>query len=231
MSTSESKTFLSSVKALVIEQGLGKTRTKILAKQLENHGGEVVKTLSSTTTHILVGNSSRLARVLVLLKVDSIPKDAIVLRANWLSACLTKKQLVPEEEYRVYPDSKIAATSPSSGPISSPKTTLQTTPTKVNSTQSRLAGHSDDEHGIASGNESCQRSTDLSMMSPKAGMFSVTSRHWTSSSTSSKVPARPKAAEYECDSDSDYVESEEEEGETAVGDDDAGPPERKVRNK
>lgn len=228
----DNKNFLYPVKALLLEQGLGKTRANILAKQLENKGGEVVKHLSSTTTHILVGNSTRLARVHALLKVDSTRKDIAVLRADWLSACLTKKQLVNEEEYRVYPDVTTTSTSSSS---SSPKTT----PTKDNSTRPSPA--SNDGQGVASGNDESPRckesilgSTDPSLLSPKAGMFSVTGRRWTSQSRTS---GKTKAKTAELDSDSDYVESEEgEEGgeeEEQEGDehgDESAPPTKKVRS-
>ena len=216
MSASASRTFLSSVEALLVEQGLGKTRTNILAKQLKNHGGEVVKTLSSTTTHILVGNSSRLVQVLRVLKIDSIDKDTTVLRADWLSACLTKKQLVPEEEYQLYPDEIIATTK------SSPHLVLS--PTERNPTVGRPDGQS-----VTSGNESryhCVEDTAPSLLSSKAGMFSVTNKCWTSASTSGKLKAITKQ---DGDSGSDYIESEEE----AVGEmcDAEDAPPVKVRNK
>ena len=94
--------FLSAIHALLLEQGLGKARVAILAKQLEKNGGKAEKTLSDTTTHILVGNNTRLARVPVLLKIPAIPERVSVLRADWLSACLTQRQLVSEESYRVH---------------------------------------------------------------------------------------------------------------------------------
>ena len=122
-------TFLSEVRAVLLEQGLGKTRTGILTKQLVNHGGTVMKSLSGSTTHLLVGNIVKYARLLVLLKAYNIPDTVSVLRADWLSACLTKKEIVPEEEYRVLPLSTITPT------ITSTTTTTTNSPAKQVSTQ------------------------------------------------------------------------------------------------
>lgn len=116
MSQQGSNGFLSGIKALLLEQGLGKTRVSILAKQLEKHGGEVLKTLSQSTTHILVGTNTRLARVPVLLKTEDIPESVSVVRADWLSSCLTKRQIVSEEGYKVHPEY-----SPATAPAARPK--------------------------------------------------------------------------------------------------------------
>ena len=72
------------VRSLLLEQGIGKARKSILARQLEKHGGQAVASLSDDPTHILVGNNTKLARVPVLLKVSSIPETVSVLRADWL---------------------------------------------------------------------------------------------------------------------------------------------------
>ena len=121
-------TFLSGVRALLLEQGLGKARTGILSKQLTNHGGKVVKSLCESTTHVLVGNIVKYARVLTLLKVDTIPENISVLRADWLSSCLVKKEIVSEEEYRLLPAST-ATYSSTTTTVSSPKQELSPRPT------------------------------------------------------------------------------------------------------
>ena len=106
--------FLSGVEALLVEPGLGKVRKKVLATQLEKNGGRAVDALSSaedssSLTHILVGNKVKLARLPFLLKVEALPSLATVLRADWLTACLTKRRLVPEEGYAVLPEKKVAS--------------------------------------------------------------------------------------------------------------------------
>jgi len=208
--------FLAPVKAFLLEQGLGKTRANILARKLESNGGQVVKALTDDTTHILVGTNNKLARVLALTKLDTIPDSTAVLRADWLSACLAKKQLVSEQEYRLAP----AYESPQTTPKKNLKTSqIQVRPSDASKEISRSNG------------EDSGTCTDPDMQSPKAGMFSVTTRKWTSpSKTEEKLKARVGAR----DSDSDYVESEEElEGKNAAeisGDNSeaAGPPTKKV---
>ena len=205
--------FLSSVKALLLEQGLGKTRANILAKKLESKGGDVVKTLSENTTHILVGSNTRLARVNALLKLSAVPEGVAVLRADWLSACLAKNQLVPEKEYSLLPQEGVTTTTTHTQPAKSisPQTTPtkelpalspQTTPTK------ELPALSPSPSKRVSDESAHKSSSEERMLSPKAGMFSVAGRKWAESK--SQV-AKPKVLARN-DSDSDYVESEGEEG-------------------
>lgn len=116
--------FLSDVRAVILEQGLGKARTQILSKQLENHGGKAEKTLSPKTTHILVGKTTRLCRIPSLLKVKTIPETVLVLRADWLSACLVEADKVGHGAY-------VVSTEPS--PASSPSKDKKTSPAKASS--------------------------------------------------------------------------------------------------
>lgn len=201
-----SKDFLSEVSALLLEQGLGKSRTSILTKQLERHGGEAVKTLSESTTHILVGKNTRHCRVPVLLKTDSIPDTVSVLRADWLSACLTKRQLVPEESYEVPPE-------PSQAPSPAQKTAAPSPATESvkfllpgTIKHERGGGEGGSGSGIEQGTTTDSDST--SMSSPKAGMFAVTSRRWKSKKSPKK--GKEEQAKGWDSSDSDYVVSEEE---------------------
>ena len=119
------KHFLSDVHAVILEQGLGKARVQILTKQLQNHGGKVENTLSRKTTHILVGKTTRLSRIPSLLKIKSIPEDVLVLRADWLSACLVETEKVGHGAYVVHPEP-----SPTSSP-SKDKGTTKTSPAAV----------------------------------------------------------------------------------------------------
>ena len=86
--------YLKDVKAVIVEQGLGKTRAAILTKQLTRHGGVKTSKLSPDTTHILVGNSTKLAKLAGILKVKKISEEITVLRADWLSDCLKEGRLV-----------------------------------------------------------------------------------------------------------------------------------------
>lgn len=128
------KRFLSEVSAVILEQGLGKARAQILQKQLENHGGKVEKKLSQGTTHILVGKTTRLSRIPNLLKIKSIPEGVLVLRADWLSACLVEAEMVGHGAYVVHPEPSPTA-SPSKDSQSSQASTgkvSSTLPAAVN---------------------------------------------------------------------------------------------------
>lgn len=116
--------FFTGVHAIILDQGLGKARAQILGKQLEGKGGQVERTLSRRTTHIVVGSNVRLARVSHLLKVESIPESVTVVRADWLSACLVKGEKIDLAPYIVRPEDLTPS------PAGSAKL-LSSTPTKT----------------------------------------------------------------------------------------------------
>ena len=91
--------YLSDIHAIILEQGLGKVRSQILRKSMESNGGTSEQTLSASITHIFVGKNVRLSRLPHLLKVQSVPEDMTVLRADWLSACLVKGERVDHPPY------------------------------------------------------------------------------------------------------------------------------------
>ena len=203
--------FLTGTEVLLLEQGLGKARVGILSKQLEKHGGVVVKTLSPSTTHILVGNKTRLVRVPVLLKIPSIPDTVSVLRADWLSACLTKRELVSEETYRVHPE---LSSQQLSSPLTSPlKKSPNSTPIKqCHTSNSPVRGVSSPEKATASEvpagtGEGTSADGEKPMLSPKAGMFGVTGRRWTRGKKRADTSAAATSGWNS--SDSDYVESDD----------------------
>ena len=99
--------YLKGVKAVIIEQGLGKTRTSILSKQLVRHGGVEARNLSPDTTHVLVGNSTKLEKLNVLLEVKEISNDVKVVRADWLSACLREGRLVDLQPFNLRQSERI----------------------------------------------------------------------------------------------------------------------------
>ena len=97
-------TYLGGVRTLILEQGMGKGRARILRKQLEANGSSVVSSLEpsvTTCTHLLVGKNVRCSRLPVLLGVEEVPGDVRVVRADWLSSCLIRGEYVSEAEYDV----------------------------------------------------------------------------------------------------------------------------------
>lgn len=103
----------SGISAVIVDVGLGKTRTAILAKQLERHGGKHIKNLDSATTHVIVDKKLKLERVKKYLGVKDIPDEVKVVDSDWLSNCLSEGNLVEIEHYilsKVCQDSKIKST-------------------------------------------------------------------------------------------------------------------------
>ena len=103
----------SEISAVIVDVGLGKTRTAILAKQLERHGGKHIKNLDSATTHVIVDKKMKLERVKKYLGVKDIPDEVKVVDSDWLSNCLSEGNLVEIEHYilsKVCQDSKIEST-------------------------------------------------------------------------------------------------------------------------
>ena len=103
----------SGISAVIVDVGLGKTRTAILAKQLERHGGKNIKNLDSATTHVIVDKKMKLERVKKYLGVKDIPDEVKVVDSDWLSNCLSEGNLVEIEHYilgKVCHDSKIKST-------------------------------------------------------------------------------------------------------------------------
>ena len=103
----------SGISAVIVDVGLGKTRTAILAKQLERHGGKHIKNLDSATTHVIVDKKMKLERVKKYLGVKDIPDEVKVVDSDWLSNCLSEGNLVEIEHYilgKVCHDSKIKST-------------------------------------------------------------------------------------------------------------------------
>ena len=103
----------SGISAVIVDVGLGKTRTAILAKQLERHGGKYIKNLDSATTHVIVDKKMKLERVKKYLGVKDIPDEVKVVDSDWLSNCLSEGNLVEIEHYilsKVCQGSKIKST-------------------------------------------------------------------------------------------------------------------------
>ena len=94
--------YLSGVCAVIVEQGVGKGRTQILSKRLKEQGGRVLSSLEpGVVTHLLVGNRERRSRLPGLLGVKEVGSDVRVVRADWLTACLTARKYVSETPYDV----------------------------------------------------------------------------------------------------------------------------------
>ena len=181
------KRFLSEVSAVILEQGLEKARAQILRKQLENHGGKVEKTLSQGTTHILVGRTTRLSRIPNLLKIKSISEGVLVLRADWLSACLVEAEMVGHGAYMIHPEpsptaspNKDSQSQVSPGKVSSTISAVVTTPLKPKETVSpsqatKPSPSTATEEGLAGESKSADTSPSKTPTTPTRPAASLTS--------------------------------------------------------
>lgn len=104
MSNASCDGYLSNVCAVIVKQGVGSARADILSRKLLANGGTLRETVDSSVTHILVGNKVRLSRVPHLLKIKQLPGDVLVLRADWLSACLMAGNKTEHAEFIVHPE-------------------------------------------------------------------------------------------------------------------------------
>jgi len=93
-----------SLVVLIIEQGIGKTRSNILQKQVTKHGGEIEKTLSCKVTHIVISKTLKKDQLLKVLKVKSLNESIEILNVDWLSECLVKGVIADSMLYKVYTD-------------------------------------------------------------------------------------------------------------------------------
>lgn len=94
------KGFLEGIVLFILEQGIGKARRAILARQVAAHGGGVATCASQKDiTHIAVGDAVKWPRLPILLKLDSIPESVDVVHADWLSASIVAGQPLDPSPY------------------------------------------------------------------------------------------------------------------------------------
>ncbi|XP_062502642.1 DNA polymerase lambda-like [Corticium candelabrum] len=95
--------FLSGVNALILEPKLGKARAEILAKQLARNGGKRHDRLQPDTTHVLVDNDVTYSKATSLIgKPEAeISRDLPIVRADWLSSCLTSGTLTDHRPFEI----------------------------------------------------------------------------------------------------------------------------------
>ncbi len=124
MSNCSTGDYLSDVCAVIVKQGVGKARADILSRQLVANGGRTKDSLDSTVTHVLVGNNVRLSRVPHLMKLKQVPDNVLVLRADWLSACLVEGRNIGHVQYIVPPESPVKISHTPSPIKPSPSTTV-----------------------------------------------------------------------------------------------------------
>jgi DNA polymerase lambda len=188
-----SQTTFNGMVAYVHEAGLGKARTSILKKQFISQGGATCDRIDDTVTHIFAGNKLTRDKLLKTLRLEMIPEGIAVLSADWLSNCLTHGELVSMHPYYI--------------PASTPKAS----PQKMSSAGSHASPspmtkeETTDEQETAFPSSGKRESTSTSM-EPKKMKYT------------SPLRPSPRKVQHVVDSDSDYVDSAEEEEKGMLGD-------------
>ena len=94
--------FLENTKIFILEAGIGKARCDIFKKQLRRNGSEYINTLTDEATHIIVDEKMELDRMCRLLKIETPPENAVVVKSLWLSKCIAEKQMLNTTDYELY---------------------------------------------------------------------------------------------------------------------------------
>ncbi|NWY64138.1 DPOLL polymerase, partial [Erithacus rubecula] len=94
--------WLKPVIAYVLQAGLGQARAEILQRQIVLHGGTVQRQLCSEVTHAIVAEDMDCARALRLLRLARLRPGLQLVKASWLSACLTDQKLLSTDGYAVF---------------------------------------------------------------------------------------------------------------------------------
>ncbi|XP_019849408.1 PREDICTED: DNA polymerase lambda-like isoform X1 [Amphimedon queenslandica] len=202
----EANSLFGGIVGLIVEQGLGKGRKRILEKQLEEKGGTVALSPSQTLTHVIVGPNMKYNRLVSLLKLkDPLPPEVTIVTADWLSASLVAGEsvdhtpyLLPLSEGTGCVSVKKVSEFSSSIPIPSPPPPVINSPNKH-----YVVGVSTPPTGL--------KPSPQKLTPTKSNMDHVSPL---------KVSPVGKRRLAEPDSDSDYIESEEEEeeeGEESTG--------------
>ncbi|XP_033633467.1 DNA polymerase lambda-like [Asterias rubens] len=94
--------FLNGITAYILQAGLGKARSDIFQKQMSEYGAEVLTGWKEEScTHLIVDEGMDGNRLMRILKLQQPPQNVKVLKASWLSLCLSEKKIVPTDDHEV----------------------------------------------------------------------------------------------------------------------------------
>ena len=94
--------FFADLVLFILKAGLGKARTDIFSKQVAKCGGKITLSLQAgNVTHLVVDEQMTIDRMCRIMKIKEPPQDVKILKANWISRCLSEEKLVPTEDYEL----------------------------------------------------------------------------------------------------------------------------------
>ncbi|KAJ8284924.1 hypothetical protein COCON_G00037740 [Conger conger] len=85
----------------LLPAGIGNARCSIFQRQITQNGGQVDGEFGPSVTHVIVDDSMDSARALRLLKLDSLPGTAQLVKCSWLGQCIAGKKLLNTTDHRL----------------------------------------------------------------------------------------------------------------------------------
>ncbi|KAK7930276.1 hypothetical protein WMY93_006671 [Mugilogobius chulae] len=83
----------------ILPTAIGNARCQIFQRQILQNGGIAENSLCPSVTHVVVDDSINLERALRLLKVDYMPFGVQLVKASWLSKCISERKLMDVSDY------------------------------------------------------------------------------------------------------------------------------------
>ncbi|XP_072032777.1 DNA polymerase lambda-like [Amphiura filiformis] len=85
----------------ILQAGIGKARAEIFSKQVAKFSGKLQNNLSPDVTHLIVDEQMDIDRLCRILKIDEPPFDVKIVKASWISNCLSEQKVVSTEEHEI----------------------------------------------------------------------------------------------------------------------------------
>ena len=85
----------------IVKAGLGKARTDIFSKQVTKSGGKLLYELTDDVSHLIVDEQMDIDRLCRILKLEKPPLNVKIVKASWISSCLSEQELVSSEEHEL----------------------------------------------------------------------------------------------------------------------------------
>ncbi|XP_061492206.1 DNA polymerase lambda isoform X3 [Rhineura floridana] len=98
----EQAVWLEPVTAYVLQAGIGQARAEIFRKQIIQNGGRICSQLSPDVTHVIVDEGMDCGRAFRLLKLAKLPQGLQLVKASWLSSCITAQQILSTTGYSLF---------------------------------------------------------------------------------------------------------------------------------
>ncbi|XP_058045358.1 DNA polymerase lambda [Ahaetulla prasina] len=99
--TKNQQGWLEPITAYVLQAGIGQARAEIFCKQIIHNGGHICSQFSPDVTHVIVDEDMDFDRAFRLLKLKKLPQGLQLVKASWLSSCITAQQILDTTDYRL----------------------------------------------------------------------------------------------------------------------------------